>query len=99
MPETIKLLGSTKRRENRENVHHLEIAEVVLVHCNIVNNDYQQDSWNLYTFVHHKLLGQLLDISLSNFTFLNTFDSEFWYIEVLFSDINSNSLKQSRCGG
>ena len=44
MLETIKLLGNTKRHENRENVHHLEIAEVVLVHCNIVNNDYQQDS-------------------------------------------------------
>ena len=94
MPEIIKLLGSTKRNENRENVHHLEIAEVVLVHCNIVNNDYQQDSWILYTFVHNKLLGQLLDISLTNFTFLNTFDSEFWYIEVLFSDINSKCLKQ-----
>ena len=94
MPEIIKLLGSTKRNEDRENVHHLEIAEVVLVHCNIVNNDYQQDSWILYTFVHNKLLGQLLDISLTNFTFLNTFDSEFWYIEVLFSDINSKCLKQ-----
>ena len=44
MPGTIKLLGSTKCHENREDVHHLEIAEVVLVHCNIVNNDYQQDS-------------------------------------------------------
>ena len=47
-PETMKLLGSTKNKKtkdkNGENVPHLEITEVVLVHCNIVNNDYQQDS-------------------------------------------------------
>ena len=63
----MKLLGSTKikitKNENVENVPHLEIAEVVLVHCNIVNNDYQQDSTVLYTFVPNKLFGQLLDIS------------------------------------
>ena len=53
--ETMKLLGSTKNEitkdKNGENVPHLEITEVVLVQCNIVNNDYQQDSWVLYTFV------------------------------------------------
>ena len=47
-PETMKLLGSTKNKitedKNGENVPHLEITEVVLVHCNIVNDDYQQDS-------------------------------------------------------
>ena len=63
----MKLLGSTKikitKNENVENVSHLEITEVVLVHCNIVNNDYQQDSTVLYTFVPNKLFGQLLDIS------------------------------------
>ena len=63
-PETMKLLGSTKSKitkdENSENVPHLEITEVVLVHCNIVNNDYQQDSRVLYTFVPNKLFGQLL---------------------------------------
>ena len=45
--ETMELLGSTKNKitidENGENVPHLEINEVILVHCNIVNNDYQQD--------------------------------------------------------
>ena len=59
-PETMKLLGSTKSKitkdENGENVPHLEITEVVLVHCNIVNNDYQQDSRVLYTFVHLHLV-------------------------------------------
>ena len=65
-PETIKLLGSTKikrtKDENGENVPHLEITEAVLIHCNIVNKDYQQDSKVLYTFVPNKFFGQLLDI-------------------------------------
>ena len=54
-PETMKLLGSIKNKitedKNGENAPHLEITEVVLVHCNMVNNDYQQDSRALYTFV------------------------------------------------
>ena len=58
MPETMKLLGSTKNNINKdkigENVPHLEITEVVLIHCNIVNNDYQQDSTVLNTFVPNK---------------------------------------------
>ena len=67
MTETMKLLGSTKSKtnkdENGENVPHLEISEVILVHCNIVNNDYLQDSRVLYTFAPSKSIGQLLDIS------------------------------------
>ena len=69
----MKLLGNTKSKrtkdENSENVPHLEITEVVLIHCNIVHNDYQQDSRVLYTFVLNKSPGQLLDISSNNFTF------------------------------
>ena len=72
-PETMKLLGSTKNKltkdKNGENVPHLEITEVVLVHCNIVNNDYQQDSRVLYTFVPNKPFGSLLEISLTNCIF------------------------------
>ena len=79
--ETMKFLGSTKNKitkdENGENVPHLEISELVLVHCNIVNNDYQQDSRVLHTFVPNKSFGQLLDISPNNFIFLTTFNSEF----------------------
>ena len=56
--ETMKLLGSTKGKitqdENGENMPHLEITEVVLVHCNIVNNYYQHDSRVLNTFVPDK---------------------------------------------
>ena len=61
----MKLLGSIgnkiTKEKNGENVPHLEITEVLLVHCNIVNNDYQQDSRVLYTFVPNKLFGQLLN--------------------------------------
>ena len=73
-PETMKLLGSTENKKikdkNGENVPHLEIKEVVLVHCNILNNDYQQDSRVLYTFVPNKLFGSLLEISPANHIFL-----------------------------
>ena len=69
-PETMKLLGSAKNKitkdKNDENVPHHEITEVVLVHCNIVNNDYQQDSRVLYTFVPNKSFVRLLEISQTN---------------------------------
>ena len=85
-PETMKLLRSTKskktKNKNNENAPYLEITEAILVHCNVVNNSYQQNSRVLYTFALNKSLGQLLDISLENFIFLKTFDSEFLYIEV-----------------
>ena len=69
-PETMKLFGSTENKitkdKNVENVAHLEITEVVLVHCNIVNNDYQQDSRALYMFVPNKPFASLLEIYLTN---------------------------------
>ena len=61
---------------------HLEIIELVLVQCNIINNDYQQDSSVLYTLNPNKLFGQLLDILTKIFLFSRTFDSEISYIEV-----------------
>ena len=61
---------------------HLEITQLVLIHCNVFNNNYQQDSRVLYALVPNKSFGQLLDISYSNFIFSKTFDSEFLYIEV-----------------
>ena len=70
----MKLLGSTENKitkdKSGENVRHLEIKEVVLLHCNIVNNDYQQDSRVLYTFVPNKAFGNLLEISPKNHIFL-----------------------------
>ena len=99
-PETMKLLGSTKNKitkdKNGENVPHLEITEVVLVHCNIVNNDYQQDSRLLYTFVPNKPFGSLLEISPKNHIFLKTFNSEYDEIIVWFTDQNSQALEIDR---
>ena len=75
----MKLLGSTENKiandKNGENIPHLEITKVVLVHCNIVNNDYQQDSKVLYTFVPNKPFGSLLKISPTNFIPLKKFNS------------------------
>ena len=89
----MKLLRSTKNKltkdKNGENVPHIEITEVILVHCNIVNNNYQQDSRVLYTFVPNKSLGSLLEISLTNHIFLKAFNSEYDEIKVWFLDQNS----------
>ena len=80
-PETMKLLGITVSKINGdkigENVPHLEVVELVLVHCNLVHNDYLQDSRILYTFVPNKTFGNLLEISPTNHVFLKTFNSEF----------------------
>ena len=93
----MQLLGSTKNKitkdKNGENVPHLEITEVILVHCNIVNNDYQQDSRVLYKFVPNKPFGSLLEISPSNHIFLKTFNSEYDEIKVWFNDQNSTPLE------
>ena len=95
----MKLLGSTGNKiakdKNGENVPHLEITEVVLAHCNMVNNDYQQDSRVLYTFANllDISFGSLLDISPSNHIFLKTFNSEYDEIIVWFSDQNSKPLE------
>ena len=89
-PETMKLLGSTESKitgeKNGENVPHLEVVQVVLIHCNIVDNSYQQNSRILYTFVSNKPFGSLLKISRSNHIFLKIFNSEFQEIKVWFTD-------------
>ena len=93
----MKLLGSTENKitkyKNGENVPHLEITEVVLVYCNIVNNDYQQGSRVLYIFVPNKPFGSLLEISPTNHIFLKTFNSEYDEIIVWFIDQNSQPLE------
>ena len=85
-PETMKLLGSTESKitkdKNGENVPHLEIVELVLVHCNLVNNDYHQDSRILYTFVPNKTFGSLLEMSPTNQVFLRTFNFEFQEVKI-----------------
>ena len=93
----MKLLGSIESKitkdKNSKNVPHLEITEVVLVHFSIVNNDYQQDSRVLYTFVPNKPFGSLLEISPKNHIFLKTFNSQYDEIKVWFTDQNSQPLE------
>ena len=93
----MKLLGSTKSKitkdKNGENVLHLEMVELVLIHCHLVNNNYQQNSRILCTFVPNKPFGSLLEISPPNHIFLKTFNSEFQEIKVWFTDQNSRPLK------
>ena len=95
--ETMKLLGSAENKINKdkngENVPYLEIFELVLVHCNLVNNDYQQDLRILYTFVPNKTFGSLLEILPTNHFFLKTFNSEFQEIKIWFTDQTSEPLE------
>ena len=97
MSEIMKLLGSTNNKVTKdktgENVPHLEITEAVLVHSNIVNKDYQQDSRVLCTFVPNKLFGSLLETSPTNHIFLKTFNLEYDEITVWFTDQNSQLLE------
>ena len=93
----MKLLGSTKdiidADKNGENVPKLEIVEVVLVHCNLVNNSYQQASRVLFTFVPTKQYGQLISISRKSLIFLKTMNTELSEIELWFPDQNNNALE------
>ena len=93
----MKLLGSTKKvvdkDKNGEDVPKLESVEVVLVHCNLVNNSYQQASKVLFTFVPNKQFGQLITISPHLLTMLKTTNSEFPFIQVWFTDQNNRPLE------
>ena len=95
--EIMKLLGSTKdiidADKNSENVPRLENVEVVLVHCNLVNNSYQQHSRVLFTFVPPKQYGQLISISPHSLVFLKTMNMDFSEIEIWLTDQNNNALE------
>ena len=91
-PETMRLLRSIKKvvdkDKNGEDVPKLESVEVVLVHCNLVNNNYQQAPKVLFTFVPNKQFGQLINISPHSLTMLGTTNTEFSFNEVWFTDQN-----------
>ena len=93
----MKLLGRTKKvvdkDKNGENVHKLESVEVVLVHCNLVKNDYQHASKVLFSFVPNKKFGELLNISPHAFTMMNTINTEFSSAEIWFTDQSSKALE------
>ena len=95
--ETMKLLGSTKKDVDQdkdgEDVPKLESVEVVLVHCNLVNNNYQQASKVLFTFVPNKQFGQLINLAPHSLTILSTINTEVSFIEVWFTDQNSEHLE------
>ena len=96
-PETVKLLGSTKEDVDKEkdgkNVPKLESVEVVLVHCNLSNNSYQQASKALFTFAPNKQSNQLITISPHSLTMLKTTVSEFPFIQVWFTYQNNRPLE------
>ena len=93
----MKLLRSTKKdvdkNKNGENVPKLESVEVVLIHCNLVKNDYQHTSKVLFTFVPNKQFGQSINISPNSLTMMNTVNTEFFSVKVWFTDQTSKALK------
>ena len=93
----MKLLGSTKKdvdsNKNGEIILKLESVEVVLVHCNLVKNDYLGSSKILFSFVSNKQPGKLINISQNALIMMKTVTTEFSYIEVCFTNQNSNALE------
>ena len=96
-PETMKLLVSAKKdvdkNKDGEDVPKLESVEVILVHCNIVNNSYQKASKVLFTFEPNKQFGQLITISPHLLTMLKTTNAEFESIQLFFTDQNNRPLE------
>ena len=95
--ETMKLLGSTSNSidgdRNSELVPKLESVDLVLVHCNVVNNSYQQASKVLFTFVPNKKYGQLITISPETLIMLKTVNTEFSFTEIWFTDQDNRPLE------
>ena len=95
--ETMQLLGSSSNTidsdKDGELVPKLEVVEVVLVHCNLVNNSYQRASKVLFTFVPNKQFGQLITITPHSPTMLKTTNAEFSFIEIWLTDQNNRPLE------
>ena len=93
----MKLLGSTKKdvdqNKDGEDVPKLESVEVVLVHYNLVNDNYQQASKVLFTYVPNKQFGQLINISPHSLSMLSRTNTEFLSIELWFTDQNSKPIE------
>ena len=93
----MKLLGGSEsiidQDKDGELVPKLEVFEVVLVHCNLVNNNYQQVSKVLFTFVPTKKFDQLITITLNAPNMLKATNAEFSFIEIWFTDQNNRPLE------
>ena len=96
-PETLKLLGSTKKDVDKDKdgeiVPKLESVEVILVHCNLVKNNYEHTSKVLFSFVPNKQFGQSISISPHYLTMMNTVNTEFSFDEIWFTDQASKALE------
>ena len=96
MPDTMKLFGSTKKLIDKKtgiHVPNLEVAEVVLVQCNLADNQYQQKSEVLYTFTSNISYAYLLNVKPSNLVFLKTFNTELDEILITFTSQNGRLLE------
>ena len=95
--ETMELLGSTSNNidkdKNSELVPKLESVDHILVHCNLVNNSYQQASKVLFMFVPNKKYGQLITVSPHSLIMLKTVNTEFSFIEIWFTDQDNRPFK------
>ena len=91
----MKLLGSTNKNvdSDKNNVPKLESVEAVLVHCNLVENDYQHTSKVLFSSVPNKQFGELINISQHSLTMMNTVNTKFSFVEVWFTDQASKALE------
>ena len=93
----MKLLESTKKdvdqNKDGEDVRKLESVEVILMHCNLVNNNHQQASKVLFTFVQNKQFGQLINILPHSLTMLSTTNTKLSSIEVWFTDQKNEPLE------
>ena len=100
MSETMKFFGSTEKlidkTKNRENVQSLDVVEVFLVQCNLVDNQYQQTYEVLYTFTTNKSYAYLLNVKPSNLVFLKTYNTDFDENIITFTDQNSRLLEINR---
>ena len=89
----VQMYPNKIKDKDGENVPKLESVKVVLVHCNLVKNDYQQASKVLFSFVPNKQFGQLINISPHSLTMMNTVNTEFSSVEVWFTDQASKALE------
>ena len=93
----MQLLGSSKKgidkNKDGEIVPRLETVEVVLVHCNLVNKNYQQTSKVLFTGAPNKQFGQSITITSHSLTMLKITNAEFSFIEIWFTDQNNKPLE------
>ena len=93
----MRLLGSSKKDvdpdKNGENLPKLESVEVVLVHCDLVKNDYQHTSKVLFSFVPNKQFGELINISPHSLTMMNTINTEFSFVEVWFTGQTNKAVE------